>query len=203
MLFVWGKRTYGAVHRVDNIAIKTVFGHLWYLPLFPMTSFYVDVKADRAFELNSLNWRSVALGYLRVWIPVIAFMVFFAVAAAHPESKLGAWIALAVGMLAFGATYIFDRKLVQADSVAVRKLMGMHFGVALDPYICLANLQQEIDAKAHAAASEGMDNNWYKAALNDAFVDKTKIQLAVLRARCDQHDESLQDIAIGKLAKTA
>lgn len=202
MLLVWGKRTYGAVHRVDNVAIKTVFGHFWYLPLFPMTSYYIDTKTDAAFELNGLNGRSVLCGYLRVWLPLLILGSLMAMQSTT-GNPAGFIVMLAIGVAAFIGTYAYDKKSRSEDSIALRKMMGCHFGVALDPYQCMNNLQQQIDGKMRAIGGVAIDETWYKAALNDSFTGQQKLQLAVLRARCDQHDACLQELVVSKLQQAA
>ena len=77
MIFIWGKRSYGAVDRVGNAAIKTVFGHFWYLPLFPVASYYVDLKNNAVFELNRVHKLSALFGYLRPWLVVIFVFLLY------------------------------------------------------------------------------------------------------------------------------
>ncbi len=201
MIFVWGKRSYGAVNKVGDVAVKTMFGHLWYLPLFPMTSFYVDTKTDAAFELNRINWRSVLCGYIRVWAPVV--LVFAGFEFMRPNDDGGAHVLSALLMFATAAaiiaSYVLDKKMVDAQTVQVRQLMERHFGLALDPYECASSLQREIDAKMRETSATQLDESWYKRTLNDAFSPADKVELALLRARCDQHDKELQKTALQKL----
>jgi hypothetical protein len=204
MIFVWGKRTYGSVHRVGNISVKTVFGHLWYLPLFPVRSYYVEHKTKAAYELNGLNWRSVLFGYLRVWLP-IAIVASLAILSdpMEPQRTMIGWTLAAIAVAALIGTYLYDKKSRAQDIVKVRELMQSHFGVALDPFECLTSLQQEIDQKSQAASIDTMDQAWYKAALKDAFSTRQTLELALLRARCDQHDQPLQQLVLEKLKRAA
>ena len=55
MLCIWGKRSYGSVQSVGNTSVKTVFGHFWYLPLFPMASYYVAAKKSREQDVAKLR----------------------------------------------------------------------------------------------------------------------------------------------------
>lgn len=200
MIFIWGKRTYGAVQKVGDVSVKTVFGHLWYLPLFPLSSHYVEAKTDAAYQLNKINWRSVACSYLRVWMPVIFLLalVFFLNDKTTPR-----WLSLLVvisAALAFAASYVLDKKYTHAESDEVRRLMHTHFGVAVDPYHCASNLQQEIDGKMQSTSAEPLDHHWYRRTLQDAAPAAAHKELAVLRARCEQHDASLQQTALQQLA---
>ena len=199
MFFVWGKRTYGAVDKVGNIAVKTVFGHLWYLPLFPMTSYYVHTKTDAAFELNSINWRSVLCGYVRVWGPLVLLVSLFGFQEAEGNGKLMSGLLIFAAVAAMIASYVLDKKIVDAQAVQVRHLMERHFGVALDPYQCAASLHNEIDAKMRQTSPQNLEESWYERTLADLFSPAENVELALLRARCDQHDKPLQQTALQKL----
>jgi hypothetical protein len=109
MLFIWGKRTYGAADKVGNVSVKTMFGHFWYLPLFPKTSYYVEAKSGKAFELNGLRWRSVLFGYLRVWGAVCAVMASSAREARKVRHALPAYLLCALATAVIGS-YFYDRK---------------------------------------------------------------------------------------------
>jgi hypothetical protein len=204
MIFIWGKRTYGAVNKVGNVAVKTTFGHLWYLPLFPMTSYYIDTKTDAAFELNSINWRSVLCGYVRVWAP-LALLIALAMFQKPDEdgSRILPGLVMFAAAAAIIASYVLDKKMVDAQAVQVRNMMDRHFGVAVDPYRCASSLQMEIDERMRSTSGEHLDESWYKRALGDHFSPAEKTELALLRARCDQHDKALQQTALQKLPATA
>lgn len=204
-MLVWGKRSYGAVNKVGNISVKTVFGHIWFLPLFPMTSYYVDSRNDGAFELNSINWRSVACGYVRMWAPVLLVFSFFAYSGDEVETstRIISGLLMFAAAAAIIASYVLDKKLVNPHDVQVRKLMDRHFGVALDPYVCATSLQMEIDAKMRGWSTTELDESWYKRTLGDAFSPAENVELALLRARCDQHDKPLQQTALQKLTAPA
>lgn len=205
MLLIWGKRSYGAVNKVGSTSVKTVFGHFWYLPLFPMTSYYVDSDNDGAFELNSINWRSVLCGYVRVWAPVILVFSYFAFSGndAETESKVISGLLMFAAVAAVIASYLLDKKIVNPQDVQVRNLMARHFGVAVDPYACATSLQMEIDEKMRGASAVHLDESWYKRTLDDAFSPAESVELALLRARCDQHDKALQQTALQKLTAPA
>ena len=191
MLLVWGKRTYGATDKVGSVSVKTVFGHLWYLPLFPMASYYVEAKSGKAFELNDIRWRSAVLGYLRIWGGLGSIIAFFcaqnASSGAIPAYTLSAALAAAIA-----ASYFYDKKTQRNEVRQLRLSMERNFGVALDPYECLENFQQEITAKARQYSTLPLDGDWHKQTIRDLFADKRQVELALLRARCERHDEALQ-----------
>lgn len=200
MLFIWGKRSYGSVDRVGNAAIKTVFGHFWYLPLFPMTSYYVDLKSKAAFELNRIHRRSALFGYLRPWLAVS-----FVILLLNQQDKLQQFrpgmLAMALILIAFIGSYLLDKKLRDPRIGQLRTIMERHFGVALDPYACLVSLQMEINEKMQASSAGQLDDAWHTHVLKDIFSDKQSVELAILRARCDQHDKPLQKLAFDALQR--
>lgn len=198
MLLVWGKRTYGATDKVGLVSVKTVFGHLWYLPLFPMTSYYVEAKSGKAFELNQIRWRSAILGYLRIWGGLCAIIAFL-YARNDGSAALPAYALSAVMVAAIAASYFYDKKPQRNKVRLLRLSMEKNFGVALDPYECLENFQQAITAKAQQNSAEPLDDDWHKQTIRDLFSDKHQLELALLRARCEQHDQALQQEVFQRL----
>jgi hypothetical protein len=200
MFIIWGKRTYGAVHKVGTTSVKTVFGHLYYLPLVPMSSHYVDFKTGSSYELTSMNGRSIVCGYARVWMPLallIALIAFDIVDGVLGKVLCG--FIMAAAAAAWIASFVFDKKVVLKESAQVREMMHRHFGVALDPYHCQASLQADIDERARAQQSGPLDLAWYKHTLDDAVSQPHLVEMAVLRARCDRHDKALQTLALQRL----
>ncbi|MBB5606553.1 MULTISPECIES: hypothetical protein [unclassified Janthinobacterium] len=202
MLFIWGKRTYGSVDRVGNAAIKTVFRHLWYLPLLPVGSYYIAGKNNAAFELNRIHGLSTLFGYLRPWL-FVAFA--FLMISTHPQAGelLPNVPIMAALLLGFIASYLIDKKMRNPQVVQLRKIMEQHFGMALDPYACRTSLQLEINQKMQASSTTLLDDNWHKQVLADLFSDKPSLELAMLRARCDQHDKALQELVLKALPRLA
>ncbi|MYM31605.1 hypothetical protein GTP58_25060 [Duganella sp. CY15W] len=200
MLFIWGKRTYGAADKVGNVSVKTMFGHFWYLPLFPKTSYYVEAKSGKAFELNGLRWRSVLFGYLRVWGAVCAVIAFLHARSEEGTAALPAYLLCALATAAVIGSYFYDRKTQREEVRQLRLSMEKNFGVALDPYECLESLQQEITAKAQANSVAQLDEDWHKQTIRDPFSDQHQLELALLRARCDRQDQVLQQEVLKKVA---
>lgn len=200
MLLVWGKRTYGAADKVGSVAVKTVFGHFWYLPLYPTASYYCEVKSGKAFELNEIRWRSALFGYLRIWGGLCAILAFLSARNVDAEAAIPAYTLSAVMAAAIVASYLYDKKMQLNEVRQLRLSMERNFGVALDPYECLESFQQEITAKAQQNSIVPLDDDWYKQTMRDRFADKRQLELALLRARCDQHDLALQQEVFNRLA---
>lgn len=68
MIFVWGSRYYGTHDRAEGQYGMTRFGHLRFVPLFPMSSMWVTVEGEprRGHDMK-MTLRGVAHGYARVW----------------------------------------------------------------------------------------------------------------------------------------
>ncbi len=205
MIFIWGKRSYGSVRRVGNVSVKTVFGHLWYLPLFPMKSYYCDSAKDgAAFELNGIHWGSVLSAYIRVWLTLAVVVMGFSYKVERERGGGALNLAVVIiGTLLVLGSYLADRKLIKTPTAALRLLMQRHFGLALDPHECLSNLSMEIDRKMQARHEATQSPSWYKLVLADAFAPRDALELAVLRARCDQQDATLQLSALQRLERVS
>lgn len=202
MIFIWGKRSYGSVDRVGNAAIKTVFGHFWYLPLFPVASYYVNLKNNAVFELNRVHKLSALFGYLRPWLMVIFVFLLVNYHASVNQVTPG-MLAMALMLLVFIASYLLDKKMRDPQVGKLRNLMERHFGVALDPHACMVSLQIEINEKMQETSTGQLDDSWHTQVLKDPFADKHSVELAMLRARCDQHDKPLQKLVFDNLQRLA
>ncbi|WP_028102852.1 hypothetical protein [Pseudoduganella violaceinigra] len=200
MLLIWGKRMYGAADKVGSVSVKTIFGHFWYIPLFPMTSYYVETKTDRVFELNGIRWLSVLFAYLRGWGTVVALFALIQIASRDSDAALPTYALIAAMAALVAASYFFDKKIQREEVRKLRQLMDKHFGLALDPYECLVSLEQEITARARDNAATPLEEDWYKRIVRDRLSDQRLLELAMLRARCDQHDKALQQEVLGRLA---
>ena len=204
MIFIWGKQTYGAVSKVGNVAVKTMFGHLWYLPLFPMGSYYFVNGSKDAFELKQINWRSAFSGYVRVWGPIFALFTLLGFQGSQQiAGKVLAGMLMTAALAAVIASYVLDKKYSDKNVDAIRGLMERHFGVAVDPYECASSLEMAINDKMQSLTGAPLEQYWYKRTLNDPFSASAPMDLALLRARCDQHDPALQELALQKLQRRA
>ncbi|HET9989979.1 MAG TPA: hypothetical protein VFQ65_15720, partial [Kofleriaceae bacterium] len=90
MLIIYGRRSYGRVDSHGGEHAQTTFAHVWYMPLFPIQSYWItrDGDAPLGFEIN-MHGRSVLLAYLRMWGPLVAIGCFAA-------GSIGALVAGAV-----------------------------------------------------------------------------------------------------------
>lgn len=70
MIVVWGSKLYGKVDEIEGVGhVATKFGHLFWIPLIPMGSYFVTEEERHTFEGApiGLNWKSVLVGYGRVF----------------------------------------------------------------------------------------------------------------------------------------
>lgn len=74
MIVVYGTRMYGRVDGHDGEFASTRFAHIWWVPLFPLGSFWVTQDHGDSFNGHAirLSGRSVGAGYGRVWGPIAA-----------------------------------------------------------------------------------------------------------------------------------
>src|SRR4051812_10326395 len=73
MVIIYGRRAYGRVDAHGGEYAHTTFAHLWYMPLFPIQSYWItqDGEAPLGFEIG-FHGRSVLAAYLRMWAPLAA-----------------------------------------------------------------------------------------------------------------------------------
>lgn len=108
MLLIWGSRLYGKVDAVPGVFfVATRFGHLWYLPLLPLSSHLVFDETDdgwRGVEIPMASksvvvaWGRLALGVLAV---VSLVNVFHAMGNGTGLAPYIVLLAGAVGLFAF------------------------------------------------------------------------------------------------------
>ncbi|MGI9430407.1 MAG: hypothetical protein ACR2NM_17225 [Bythopirellula sp.] len=70
MLVVWGTKLYGKVDEIEGLGhVATQFGHLFWIPLLPMNSYFVTEQEGWHFEGTplGLQLKSVLAGYARVF----------------------------------------------------------------------------------------------------------------------------------------
>src|SRR5437764_2188422 len=77
-MIVIGHRPYGRVHAHEGEHLETQFAHIDFLPLFPIGSQWITHEAggNRIGFPVRLSLKSLAAGYLRVWGPLVAFVLF-------------------------------------------------------------------------------------------------------------------------------
>ncbi len=70
MIIVWGTKLYGKVDEIEGVGyVATQFGHLFWIPLIPLNSFFVTRDGRHEFEGTpiGLHGKSVLAGYGRVF----------------------------------------------------------------------------------------------------------------------------------------
>lgn len=110
MIVVWGSKLYGKVDEIAGLGyVATQFGHLFWIPLIPMNSYFVTDKTQHRFEGVQLGlcWKSVLVGYARVF-SVLFLLAGFGAAnalfnpteALDPARVPSQYVVLALGVLA-------------------------------------------------------------------------------------------------------
>ena len=72
---IYGRRAYGRVHQHEGEYADTQFAHVDFVPLFPISSFWVTQDQGNGQRYGfpiKLNGKSVLATYLRVWGPIAA-----------------------------------------------------------------------------------------------------------------------------------
>ena len=59
----------------------------------------------------------------------------------------------------------------------------------------------EINARVQAQRGAFQEEHWYREALTDLTIPRNETELAILRARCEQHDKPVQALALEALAR--
>jgi hypothetical protein len=75
MVIVFGRRSYGRVDAHGGEHAQTTFAHVYYMPIVPVSSFWVTQQLDgaaRGFSIRA-SGKSIAAAYLRCWAPLAAF----------------------------------------------------------------------------------------------------------------------------------
>ncbi|HEY1812584.1 MAG TPA: hypothetical protein VGG74_09585 [Kofleriaceae bacterium] len=100
MIIVFGRRSFGRVDAHGGEHAQTTFGHVYYMPILPVSSFWVTQQLDgaaRGFTIRT-SGKSIAAAYLRCWGPVAAFgalvaggAVGFVIAALLASASAWAW----------------------------------------------------------------------------------------------------------------
>jgi hypothetical protein len=68
MIFIWGARLYGKVDEVPGMFhVATKFGHLWYIPLIPMSSHIIVEKSGSGWRGKpvGMSGKSILVAWLR------------------------------------------------------------------------------------------------------------------------------------------
>lgn len=78
MIIIYGHRAFGRVDAHGGEHAQTSFAHIYYMPLFPTSSFWVTQdlgSAARGFTIKP-SGKSIVAAYLRSWAPLAALVAF-------------------------------------------------------------------------------------------------------------------------------
>jgi hypothetical protein len=149
MMIIYGHRSYGRVHGHGGEYAQTQFAHLYYMPLIPMTSFWVTSAqggTSRGFHIR-LSARSVFSAYLRWW-----GLAFAALAFALAPGVVGAAIALPlVAAVALAWTW---RSVRSARAIRHGDVDRVVFGSRCPPALLPADMRQDLRSR--------LDERWSK-----------------------------------------
>lgn len=158
MILIWGRRFYGKLDALNGVCVRTIFFHVFFLPLIPARSFLVF--GERALNLP-LDGRSVLAGYARWW-PLVA--VYAGIAIASGADLLpGVPLAVFAALLALWAWLRLGRlsSLERAERQAYAEFAGKSVDVALivratrgANRVAAAHWLDDITASAEAAFAE-------------------------------------------------
>src|SRR4051794_3124603 len=69
MIVIWGTRNAGKVEQRDGQYALTRFAHVYWIPLFPVSSMWIT--RDGLGHQTKLSGKSVLAGYARTWGPLL------------------------------------------------------------------------------------------------------------------------------------
>jgi hypothetical protein len=148
MFIIWGKRRYGKMDAHEGQYAVTMFGHVWYLPLFPIESFWAtreDGNGLRGHEIK-LTARNVFAGYMRVW-GILGVCIGAGVAAANPITGLAI-----VGASAGSAAWSWMQRSLRGDREKRRSDFHLvAYGTRCDPLIMSDDLAAAVKTRVEAA----------------------------------------------------
>jgi hypothetical protein len=143
MVIVFGRRAYGRVNAHGGEHAHTQFAHLYYLPIFPLSS--VWVMGDRGFQIRA-SGKSIAAAYLRVWAPLVA------IGALASASIAGAIIAV---VLAATSAWAWSWRGVRSESaIRASDFRLLAFGTRCDPALMTRELRDDV--------KRALDERWAK-----------------------------------------
>lgn len=103
MIFIWGSRLYGKSEQVNGMwHVATRFGHLWFVPLFPVSGSFVVLAKDQGAPIP-ISGKSVLATYVRGWgIPLSVILGIIGVSAIAAQEIVGGIAFLAASLVALG-----------------------------------------------------------------------------------------------------
>jgi hypothetical protein len=146
MIIIYGHRAFGRVDAHGGEHVQTSFAHIYYMPLFPTSSFWVTQDLGNAARGFTINWsgKSIVAAYLRSWGPIAA------IAAIAGGGAVGVILALAfVGLTGWAWSL---RSLRGATALRRSDFNVLAFGTRCDP----ARLERD----TRASMKTMLDQRW-------------------------------------------
>ncbi|MBS1117945.1 MAG: hypothetical protein H6Q90_173 [Deltaproteobacteria bacterium] len=139
MLIIYGHRSYGRVDSYGGEHAQSQFAHLYYMPLIPMSSFWVTRTSGgsvHGFEIRS-SVKSIIAAYLRWWGPVLALLVF-----SFARGVIGA---LAAAPIVAAVAYAWRWRAVRGTKARRQSDCDrLVFGSRCPPMLMTADMRQQL-----------------------------------------------------------
>ena len=140
MVIIYGTRPYGTIECCEGEYATTRFFHLYWMPLFPVSStMWVRVHKEDHFLGHRMrwSWKSIVAAYLRTWGLVIggAFLVSSLLALYESFTRFTLqWPSFVFGaLLVSAALYSWSWRRVSAEAKLRRSLFASVVGTRCDP----------------------------------------------------------------------
>src|SRR4051812_35413054 len=132
MIVIWGTRTAGKVEQRDGQYALTRFAHVYWIPLFPVSSMWVT--RDGMGHQSKMSGKSVVAGYARTWGPIVA------------AAGVAGLVSLPVAAVAVTLTALaWAWKDVNTDAAKRRSdLNALAFGTRCEPKLLTGELAETI-----------------------------------------------------------
>lgn len=169
MIVIWGTKLYGKVDEIEGLGhVATQFGHLFWIPLIPLNSYFVTSEERFNFEGTplGLQMKSVFVAYARVFA-ILFFMcgmgaantLFSAHEVVEPERVTGLKMMIVLGIFSIPAYICAHLPSVRfANYATARELSDrVGFNSRLQTYIeyCYDRISEE---EAERRIAEIRDN---------------------------------------------
>jgi hypothetical protein len=197
-IFFAGKRLYGSIHHSAGAFVATEFFHVVSLPLVPTHSI-VSLGDGRTPKVR-LFWPSVAIGYARVWGPLLGLLAFFArptFAPGYPDSSIR-WVLVAFFTLA--SVIAYRAGALSLDEERKRVVYAEICGAPVDPRIFAdvrpllqSELRERLREDAKSLAAHGYrepvdaERDWFVAASDPTMTNVAYLKSAFCLATLEGH----------------
>lgn len=152
MIVIYGQSNYGAVDEQGGQYAVTRFAHVYYMPLIPMTSFWMT-GTERGFEIG-MAWKSVLAAYARTWGLLAALVM--TVTGFGGSNIVTGLLGLVIGALSI-STWILWSKRRTEDAKLRGNLNALAFGTYCAPEHMKgglrASIEMEVERRARQAES--------------------------------------------------